>query len=794
MVIDLIIRHFINDDESLASFLNGQYPKFSDVKRRVFLRERSENRFIPDHHYRMVLQKNMNSLDDLRKLLTIGVFKIASEHFELRGSRVFVLQEKQLGWQKLVTYMPPLILQASYLSFKKPLISFEQKDLILYFSENILPNVKYTALPSPYIPQLASFLQERNGLHDLHVHLNGATETDLVWPIFLASPDNVYKDLMGVFGKPKVKEHFEQESHLLTPLKFYQLLIIARRIRQVFFDFVFGTNRSLCGKDYTPEIILAKIININRGFEGGESIRHPFLEVIQREDDYPYPMAIECLMFVCVFKLLEKDNSPVLVSLFHFYLLILGLSNRLLVQQTHQFGFEQFQKHTLNGLREFSEREYLLRFLQMNGNELNNISFIEGRFSPQDSTDKCMAMLHAINKGWERMIKIIKLENGESYPLPELKLTAHFIKKEDSNPGRFRHYYLRKEVWSKGIVLSNILKNYPALQDKIVGVDAAASEFDAPPETFAPLFRMMRRVGMKHFTYHAGEDFHHIVSGLRAVYEATVFTGLMRSDRIGHAVATGISVDQWSLAMGNEILIPMGEWLDDLIFAYHLIICQNIDSLKNVLPNLINEMVGLAHKIYGKFMTPGELEEGWLLRQYCPFLVLCEDRSDARKLDVYDEHEWCSIQNQKIKPDAKELLQLYHNDSIRQAYQTPFEVSILDLFGKEGIQALQLGVLKFLHDKEIVIETLPTSNIRIGHHHDYSTYHLWNWLKWEKQGHLVPPIVIGTDDTGIFATNIFNEYANIYCHLTNSGKMNHHHAMEVIERLEKNSRIYKFKA
>ena len=40
----------------------------------------------------------------------------------------------------------------------------------------------------------------------------------------------------------------------------------------------------------------------------------------------------------------------------------------------------------------------------------------------------------------------------------------------------------------------------------------------------------------------------------------------------------------------------------------------------------------------------------------------------------------------------------------------------------------------------------------IGNHHDYSTYYLYNWYKWKKEGKALPPIVVGTDDTGIFAT------------------------------------------
>lgn len=108
------------------------------------------------------------------------------------------------------------------------------------------------------------------------------------------------------------------------------------------------------------------------------------------------------------------------------------------------------------------------------------------------------------------------------------------------------------------------------------------------------------------------------------------------------------------------------------------------------------------------------------------------------------------------------------------------------------MEELQLMLLRYLNEKEIVIETLPTSNVRIGHHHTYDTYHLWNWIKWENEGNPIPPIVVGTDDPGIFATNIYNEYSNIYCKLVYVHHVSRNQAMSVIEKLDKNSQIYKF--
>ncbi|ALU28104.1 hypothetical protein [Myroides odoratimimus] len=98
-----------------------------------------------------------------------------------------------------------------------------------------------------------------------------------------------------------------------------------------------------------------------------------------------------------------------------------------------------------------------------------------------------------------------------------------------------------------------------------------------------------------------------------------------------------------------------------------------------------------------------------------------------------------------------------------------------------------------MNKKEIVIETLPMSNVRIGFHQDFSTYHLWNWIKWKKEGVGVPPIIIGSDDTGIFATNIYNEYANVYLMLIQYYNLSHTEAMNVLEEFKRNGDVYRFK-
>lgn len=795
-----MLKFLLSDNESLAKYTHGKHTSFDDVKRRMLLKSRDENPSIPDHLYRLAQEEAFKDIESLPDIFTTGLVKIADTYLELEANRVYVKPEQQNNWQETITYIPPLLLQCAIL-YKKTYSNCKNdaNEIIRYFKDYLLPNTRYTAIPHARIPQLEYYVKQQNGLHDLHMHLNGALETDQVWQDFLFNPYGIYEDLKKGFKNSKVKEQMEQESHLLEPLTYITLLKAAQKLRHYFFYYLYPYNNNEYDK-YDKNTLLYEFLSNDSDLSG--SYRHPFLSLIIDEDNHSCLMSVEGLMYLLMFHELDSTKNEVLAGFFHFYLLILGLTNRLLVQQTHQNGFEQFQKHTLNELREKSEKTYLRRYHQMQGNDLKHIRFLEGRFSPKATQNEMIVFLDAINNGWDKMKEDISLEHESETAgilvMPELRLIAHFIKKTDNKPDHFvRHKALRYEVSQRGNVLALLLKNYSKYQKKIVAIDAAASEFDAPPEVFAPVFRKMRRAGVKHFTYHAGEDFYHILSGMRAIYEAIVFCDLQKGDRIGHATASGLSPWQWQNTIGKELLVKQGDYLDDLIFSYHLIVKRRIESLHSLIPFIINEVNNLCFHIYNDHHPITLLEQAWLMRQCCPIHALEESRESIMLKHVYDEEEWLfmvikGFADTRTSNKALEVFGAYHNLDNRKKFDKIIKIDPFHIIKAEHVELLQLELLNEMTKKEIVIETLPTSNIRIGFHQNFSTYHLFNWAKWHDEGKSIPPIVVGSDDTGIFATNIYNEYANIYCMLLNTHHMPHSKVMSIIKRLDEDSRIYRF--
>lgn len=752
----------MSDDASLQQYyVSRKRVSLDDVKRNLMLIERENNRQIPDHYYRLGQEKSFKDIEFVSQLFTVGLSRLADNYLEIRDERIYVKADQMNSWQMILPYMPPLLMICVKLCHHQML---NDGDEINYMQKYLLPNVVYTAFPSPYIPQMNDFVED-GGFSDLHMHLNGALETDLTWQDFLKNPMEIKFELDKAYGDEKVKEQYAQSSFLSDPERFYRLLRVAVVLRQLLYMYAYDIE--ITENLHSFEHLLQKIAEGELNI--GQNDEHPMKMFF--EENTP-PQFLEAILYIKVIQKMEKaQENDTISGLFHYYLLILGLANKMLVQQPTCYGFEEFQKLTLNGLREYSEsKNYFPRYAQLAGNQLRNIKVLEGRFSPKDRQEKNKTLIENILEGWKRLQKEQEIRG---LPKSSLNLVAHFIKKREGRRDDYvRFKAFRQDIRHKADLLDLMIKSTPQLEKVILGIDAAASEFDTPPECFAPVFRHLRKTGISHFTYHAGEDFFHVLSGLRAIYEAIVYLNLQRCDRIGHATAAGVPIDLWYRNVGSRMLIREGEHLDNLIFSYYLISQSDDETLSKYLPILALKIDEYSYDIYQEYQPVSMHIKAWLERYKDPEKLL-------------------PIKDDDLKQEQRLFLN-YHRKEIADRYDKIIEIDTFDVLGEKELKALQLTLLKEMHKREIVIETLPTSNVIIGNHHDFTTYHLFNWYLWKKQGYPLPPIVVGTDDTGIFATNIYNEYCNIYCQFLYEKDLNSNEIMAFLKELNANARHYGF--
>lgn len=719
------ISYLLTDHLSLSSYQKGEDVTLDDIQRRLKLKAREQNHVIPNHYLKLVSDGSFRGITKKSQIFTKGLTQLADDFLEKRNNRIYVKVEKFNTWQEQIAFIPPMLLICAYI-FKHCVFSVDDVKTDSFYNQYIAPNLRNTSLISPYISQLEDLKKESHGFNDLHIHLNGAMETDSVWLDFLQYPDTIIREIRKSAQKNKLaKEQYEQFNNWTRPDKLSLLITKAIKLREYLFSEIW------------------KLAPVQESFT----------------------RQAESSLYILILSYLSENPENVEVTKsFHHYLLILGLVNQMLVQRPQCFGFEQFQQYTSNGLREYSERDYEKRFLQLAGNQLDNLKIVEGRFSPKAKDTENNKLIDKIRKGW------LSLNREQGSEKSELRLIAHFIKKGDKQTGDIRFKELRLENKKKCNGLISLRRSRSKNGKAIVGVDAAASEFDTPPEVFAPVFKELRKSGFQHFTYHAGEDFYHLLGGLRAIYEAIMFLDLQRGDRIGHATAAGISPETWANNIGSEVVVPIGAYLDDLLFVYNLINSNECKALESLMPRLFMRITELSREVYpyDKFQVY-DLIDSWKKRQ--------EDIIEMEK------------SGELIK---NEPLMRYHQKAYAEKYKKEVKINPFEILDKDALKEAQLAVLKIMHHKEIAIETLPTSNILIGYHHNFNTYHLVNWIRWEKEGNPIPPIVLGTDDAGIFATNIYNEYCHIYTLLVYEYDFCINEALEIIKKINHDANTYVF--
>lgn len=776
---------------SLRKYINGSDEiSLETLIRRLNVKFDSLNKEIPKILYDGIIRNEVSEtkISNLSELFVFGIPETISQQFISinQEKRLFVKENFFLNWQNIITDMSPVFLISSFLfsleTFISAYESLKNGDLNgikEFFYEYILSNCKYTALISPNILPLDELCKENNGLYDLHIHLNGISEMDAVWQNLLYDKDNNLINIVNNIDSDNFQYQLEQMGFAYSNYESFlsKLIDRAQEIRECFFDIIIG--------EQITEKKEFNNLKINPFF-------FLFSDEISLSDYSSQGISIEILMFCLVLMFLKDSNGNAKVAaLLHEYLLIYGFFEELLILPPEKIGFDHFQDITKNEIREESDKQQVNKFFQLCGNDNQILNFAEFRISPKDTEEKMIGYLNDIERKWKKFKKDIFF--GVDY-----SIIPHFIKKkdkalknddeDDSKCNYINFYELRYDLQKRCDVLISTAKKF-GKKSKIKGVDAAASEFDTPPEVFAPIFSQLRNSRVvNHFTFHAGEDFYHILSGLRSIFETVDFLNFSHGDRIGHASATGTDVNTWADILRQKICMPQGVYMDDLVFSYFFILEEKIECLYYKLPLIEKKVKELCYLTYEEVFDIEILISTWKKRKYNPSLIC---RRDSNEL-FYGLRK--SNENyEKLNDMEFFLLKKYNKLNFRKKYKESIQITVFEIFNSNELEMLQKKVLSYLHKREIVIETLPTSNLRIGYHRNLSSYQLFNWYKWKKEGESIPPIVLGTDDPGIFATNIYNEYAMVYCYLVYEKKQSRDDVIKFLEDICRNSSIYAFR-
>lgn len=293
---------------------------------------------------------------------------------------------------------------------------------------------------------------------------------------------------------------------------------------------------------------------------------------------------------------------------------------------------------------------------------------------------------------------------------------------------------------------------------KIVGLDFTGSDRKMRPELYGQLVRYARHYGIKHFTYHAGEDFFDLLDGIRTIDEVIYHLNWNKNCRIAHALSLFTDTEQYYKKRHFKCFMPGQVMLDNLVWLSY--VCKKIgltvdgefNSQIDTLYCQIGYPIPFDFKSYVASMKlRGDNINRHIENQESPY-AKCSERKDT------------GFNRLRRNTVAKEILRCYvmDKDIFRRGnkmVEWKYPIQVIEI--AKRMQDYTIGKMKA---KGISIETCPTSNLTIGH---FDRYISLPSIQLDNKGFIFN---VNTDDKGILATSIENEYALLYAALQKEGK------------------------
>jgi len=298
----------------------------------------------------------------------------------------------------------------------------------------------------------------------------------------------------------------------------------------------------------------------------------------------------------------------------------------------------------------------------------------------------------------------------------------------------------------------------------IVGLDVANLERGCPPSVMIPFLLVLqgdfslledeKRMPLEYWdrlkergqhthafslprlrqTYHAGEDFFHLVTGLRHI-DLLVDTVLQARDRIGHGLALGLDPEAWLVRNHGRVQVQAGVALDDLVWIRQ--IGREVGELRAGAADKIEQVAAdLCREIYGEAFPMSVLQDAALARRRFPPKKDARDLSPGR--EIVRRECW-------DKGVSDRMMSLANRDVVRLLNE---QVPLLN--------AVQKHLCNKVARKGIYIEINPSSNLATGHilrMREHPLHRIFQMSEGRVR------LTVNTDDPGVFATRIDQELA-----------------------------------
>lgn len=635
------------------------------------------------------------------------------------------------------------------------------------------------------------------GMSELHFHLKGSSlNFDLQWLSLMNDVVNRKKSVERLLAMPKGINLSQNQRTL------YELLLIAAYCRV----WLFATNvipQNTKPIDYTvlqaPQLFQIKIQDwINEykidAYRFAKSptnkrvIDYAILSKLQNTDSLKYVNSIlsgEREILYKSFRTIYSGgtNATLCSYMLMIYTMIKCRLRQELIQINSRKGFANFSHYEREKelfIKNGSVYESLVEDLSLKVTCCNlPILYIEYRITPKKEVSKLIQNIHHLKRlslSGKNSSYIYNDAIENRMQQTSAFAILHFIKQKfPSIDNQIRNKKLRLKVKSEAIAICKAYSRFKVFREVVCAIDAANSERYARPEVFAQAFRFLRgelsrcydesEKNSFGFTYHVGEDFWDIIDGLRSIDETILFLEMREGDRIGHAMALGINAEQYYTERHMNVVMPKQIFIDNLVWIYFKLQSYNI-LLPPILEKYIRDKVyEYIPEVY-KSLQPNDIQminlyRAWLLRGNGIDVLGDDDRYIG-----WDKYKKYKLENVyvNLKMDTiSSRLDFEYQTNEKAGDEMCFEklpYCIIPIVTK-----LQECIRKDIENKHIAIESNLTSNLRIGEFTRFDEHPILkfnkDFLDDECSNSML--VSINTDDQGVFATSITNEYALMAC-------------------------------
>ena len=366
-------------------------------------------------------------------------------------------------------------------------------------------------------------------------------------------------------------------------------------------------------------------------------------------------------------------------------------------------------------------------------------------------------------------------------------------RRDVGNPSgfRFARFYLEGRRHAQTLV--SVLRGFPRALGTLRGVDLCTDEAGVPVWVMAPLVRWVRESGRvaaatlrdrgiigvppPRATIHAGEDFVHLLSGLRRVADAIRHLGLEEGDRIGHGMALGLDPTAWFERVGR-VVQTREERLFDLVWEWELYATGGAEVKDGGrFPYLTATITRLAREMFGATCAPDEVAH--FVR-----LLHCERELEAAGFpDRPGRRSLSATRSGSDRDGPRTLLREYlRSTEVWRAGRILETITLHEVpHERDALQTLQNALRREVGARGLTVEVNPSSNLLIGDLGRIDEHPIWR-LRPVRPVDDVPPlsVCIGSDDPLTFATTLPHEYQLLYDTIVLSGR-SHEEALGWLE-------------